>query len=234
MKQLNYLRTLMLLIVVPIIAITSSGQDNPQSRKYPLNDFKKVYLEGSYRVYLIQGDTAGLEIRSNDADIFDLIEVNNNESALSLKVTRNHIDFSRVTLYITVKDLEKMIIQGGVNLKTKGYLKLNDFYVGVEGGANIDMDLKANHVQINGQGGVLVELSGESKVLDVKLEGAGHVNAGELKSETVNFRIDGVGTGSVNATKELNASLHGVGKILYRGDPVVNKNIDGLGTVARN
>jgi len=234
MKHWNYLRTIVFLVAIPLVAITSSGQNHPESRHYPLKEFKKVFLEGAYRIYLMQGDTAGLEIRASDSEVFDYVDVKNNESALSLKITKTHFDFNRITLYITVRDIEKMVIQGGAKLKTKGYLKLKDFYLQVEGGANIEMDIRAESLQLYGQGGVLVELTGESKTLDVNLEGAGHVNASELQSETVNFKIEGVGTGSVFASKELNAKLQGVGKILYRGNPVVYKSIEGLGSVSKD
>ncbi len=235
MKYYNYIRAIAFLIAIPFLAITAtSGQENQESKTYTVKDFRKIYLEGAYRVYLQQGEKPGLEIKASDSEVFDYVKVENNESSLGLKITKNHFDFNRITLYITVKDLEKMVIQGGVKLKTRGILKLNDYYMQVEGGANIEMDLKAETVRLLGQGGVLFDLKGDTKTLDVKLEGAGHVSSSELLAEVVNFKIEGVGTGSVYATKELNASLQGVGKVVYKGNPVVNKSIEGLGTVSKD
>jgi hypothetical protein len=51
--------------------------------------------------------------------------------------------YRRVSLYITFKTLEKLYIEGGVNMKTNGYLDLNDFDVHIEGGANVDLNMKA-------------------------------------------------------------------------------------------
>jgi hypothetical protein len=235
MKYYNYVRIIALLFAFPFIVVTASmGQDQHETKNYPLKDFRKIYLEGAYHVYLIQGDEPSLEIKASDKEVYDYIKVENNESTLNLKITKNHFDFNRITLYITVRDLEKIIIQGGVKLKTKGYLKLKDFYLQVDGGANVEMDLKAQTVQLLGQGGVLFELNGEAKLLDVRLEGAGHINASELQADTVKIKIEGVGTCSVYAVKELNANLQGVGKVIYRGNPVVNKSIEGLGTVSKD
>ena len=121
-----------------------------------------------------------------------------------------------------------------MRLKTKGYLDLNDIYVGVEGGAKIELDMKARNVEINGEGGVLFELDGVADRLKVHLTGAGHVDASELKTKDVTFRVEGVGTGSVYATETLHAQIEGVGKVKYRGNPDVTKNIDGLGSVSRD
>lgn len=216
-------------------AQADSKQDEDwNSKTYELNDFNEIYLEGGYKVYLIQGDENSLTVRASDDDVFDYLEVNNNSESLRLKVEREHFNFDRISLYITFKELEKVKIEGGVTLKTKGYLNLNDFEIHVEGGAKIELDLKANNVEITGEGGVLYELDGVAETLDVHLSGAGHVNASELKTRNVTFKVEGVGTGSVYATETLYAKIEGVGKVKYRGNPKVTKDIDGLGTVSGN
>jgi hypothetical protein len=104
----------------------------------------------------------------------------------------------------------------------------------VAGGAKIELNMKAKDVQIVGEGGVLFELDGVARSLDVEISGAGHVDAGELKTKDVKFKIEGVGTGSVYATETLFAKIEGVGRVRYHGDPKVTKSIDGLGSVSRD
>ena len=83
------------------------------------------------------------------------------------------------------------------------------------------------------EGGVLFHTEGVTESLDVKMYGTGHIDAGELQSRDVTFRIEGVGTGKVYATNSLNAVIKGAGKIRYKGDPVVSKVIEGLGSVEK-
>lgn len=211
---------------------TPKQDEDWDSKKYELNDFKEILLEGGYKVYLIQGNENSLTVRASDSDVFDYLKVTNDSESLRLKVDREHFNFDRISLYITFKELEKVEIEGGVTLKTKGYLDLNDFVMRVQGGAKIELDLKAKDVEISGEGGVLFELDGVAESLNVHLSGAGHFDASELKTRDVNFHIEGVGTGSVYATETLVAKIEGVGKIKYRGNPKVTKNIEGLGTVS--
>ena len=94
--------------------------------------------------------------------------------------------------------------------------------------------MKARDVEVIGEGGVLITLNGVADELSVKLSGAGHVDADELKADDVKVKIEGVGTGSVYATKKLYTEIDGVGKVWYKGNPEVTKDIEGLGSVSNN
>jgi len=231
------------LIVLPLLTILLSSacaspepphQDDWESKTYDVGEFTSIYLEGGYKVFLIQGNKNSVRVKASDDDVFDYIQVKNYSNELNIDLEPDHFDFDRIILYITFKDLEKLKIEGGVKLETKGYLDLNDFELYVAGGAKIEIDMKAEDVEIVGEGGVLFELDGVARSLDVRVSGAGHVDADELKTKDVNFKIEGVGTGSVYATETLNARIEGVGKLKYHGNPKVTKSIEGLGSVTRD
>ncbi len=232
MKSISFIAIAILLLV----SFQSFSQDDDDwaTKTYRPGEFTGIKLEGGFRVFLIQGNENTITVKATDSEVFDQIEVKTGNDELKLEVDRKTFNFNRVNLYITFKTLESIKIEGGVKLSTRGYLNLNDLSVAVEGGAKIELDVKAENVQISGEGGVLFELKGVAESLDVKVSGAGHVNADELKTKDVTFRVEGVGTGSVYATKTLNASIQGVGKVRYRGNPEVTKYIDGVGSVTGN
>lgn len=208
-------------------------QNIPESKTYEIGDFSELLLEGAFKVYLIQGDETSLKVETSDPVAFDYLNVTNRNGYLHVHVDREPFDFSRVSLFITFNTLERLEIEGGIKLRTRGYLDLEDLFVSLEGGAKIELQTKANEITIETEGGVMFELEGVAQSLDVKVSGAGHIDAGELECEDVSFRIDGVGTGRVFATKTLNAQINGVGKIRYLGNPEVREDIEGLGSVSR-
>jgi hypothetical protein len=208
-------------------------QSNRESKTYEIGDFSELLLEGAFKVYLIQGEETSLRVEASDPAAFDYLNVTNRNDYLHLHVDREPFDFSRVSLFITFKTLERLEIEGGIKLKTRGYLNLNDLYVSLEGGAKIELQAKARDITIESEGGVMFELDGIARSLDVKVSGAGHIDAGELECKEVSFKIEGVGTGRVFATEKLYAQINGVGKIRYLGNPEVTENIDGLGSVDR-
>ncbi len=218
------------LFAEPIMPVCMAGDDS-NVRTYNIQPFTKIYLEGAFKVVLEQGTQAGLKIKTNE-DNFKYIDVQSSVETLSLKITKKHFNFDELVLYVTFKDLEKLEIQGGVNLETKGYVDLKDFSLRVEGGATVEMNIKANRVDVVGEGGVKFELDGISDELIARISGAGYLDAIDLKTRKSDIRIEGVGAGSVYSTELLNATISGVGKIRYKGEPKVFKKIEGVGVVS--
>jgi hypothetical protein len=215
--------------------LTGLGQEeNWETKTIETGDFTGLFLEGAFGVQLIQGTTPSLEVRTSDPKAFEYLEVTNERGLLHLHVDRKPFDFSRIKLYVTFESLERLRIFGGIHLDTRGYLDLEHIEMLVEGGAKVNVQLKARGVELENRGGVLCELGGVSESLDIRLAGAGHIDAGELRARDVNFKIEGVGTGVVHATKTLNAQISGAGKIKYLGNPKVTQNIEGLGSVERD
>ncbi len=216
------------------VIVFAQSDEDWNSKKYKVDDFSEIYIEGGYRIHLIQGDENKLLVKATDSDVFEYLQVKQWGNELHIDVEPENLEFDRIALYITFKKMEKLHIEGGVKLYTEGYLDLKDFDMYVGGGAKIEMDMKADDVKIVGEGGVMFELNGIAKSLEIKLSGAGHVDADDFKVEDADFRIEGVGSGSVYATETLSAKIEGVGKISYKGNPELTKNIDGIGSITRN
>ena len=214
--------------------LSAQNDDDWDSRRYDIDNFSGIYLEGSYKVFLSQGNESSLVVKTPDDDILDELDVDNWGDELRVVVDRNFINYERIHLYINFKNLDEINVQGGLNLNTDGYLDLDDLYVHVEGGAKIDLEVKAEDIELVGEGGVLVQLRGVAESLEVKLSGAGHVDGEDLRVNDARFEIEGVGTGSVHAEETLYAKIEGVGKVRYTGNPKVTRDIEGLGSVKRD
>jgi hypothetical protein len=225
-----------LLVVALSLAIlhpfAGNGQEEEaESKTFRPGEFSALFLEGSFGVQLIQGSAPSVEMRVTDPKAFEYLNITNKDGMLHLHVDRKPFDLTRITLYVTFEELKHLRIFGSIHMETRGYLEFDDLEMVLEGGAKVNMQLKARSVAIENIGGVLCEFRGVTKSLGMRLAGAGHIQAGELKSEDVRFTIEGVGTGVVYATKTLYAKISGAGKIKYFGNPRVTENIDGLGSV---
>jgi len=235
-KKTNVFSLPVFLLVALSLSFSLTGNSQNRdyfTKTYEIGDFSELFLEGAFGVELIQGNKNALEVRAADERAFDYLNVTNRRELLHLHVDRKPFDFSKVTLLVTFQDLEQLRIFGGIKLETRGFLDLDDLDMLLEGGAKVSLKLKGDHIRIDNRGGVLSEISGVARSLDVRLAGAGHVNAAELKADDVKFRIEGVGTGVVHAGKTLDATIKGAGKIRYRGNPQVTQQIEGLGSVDR-
>src|SRR5262249_37320437 len=81
-------------------------------------------------------------------------------------------------------------------------------------------------------GAVDLQSSGQTKLVEIRLAGAGNVDAKELHAETVTVNSSGAGSVSVYASEKLDANLTGVGNVEYYGNPkTVNRRISGVGSI---
>ncbi len=121
---------------------------------------------------------------------------------------------SRATIRITVPALESLSVEGGNDVRLSG----------IDGGA----------LSIRAEGAAHIKGEGRLEELTVQMSGAGHVNLSRLVANDARVTVDGVGSVYVNPKDTLDATMNGVGAILYVGAPgKVNTRMNGLGTIAR-
>lgn len=194
--------------------------------------FSKIKLQGGYNVKLIQGDKSSVTLKTAN-DLIDKININIENQELSVETKVKNIGTDEVLLTITVKNLEDLKIEGGVYLTTDGYIEMQNFNMNVEGGANIKMQVKADTFKTKASGGVNMEFEGIVNQFSAISEGAANIDADHLEAQSVVCSVSGVGNASVYATKNLDAKVEGIGKIGYRGEPIITKKVDGIGIVYR-
>lgn len=73
-------------------------------------------------------------------------------------------------------------------------------------------------------------LSGEDQdELTIILTGVGHIDAFDLKVGNCNITSTGIGNCEVNVRDKLNVSISGIGNVYYKGSPVIDSQLTGLG-----
>ena len=83
-------------------------------------------------------------------------------------------------------------------------------------------------ININGVGHVKLS-DGNASDLEVSLSGVGSFDAQNYQVKNVTVQNSGVGEALIWATDSLSGTLSGVGKFLYKGNPRVNLNVNGVG-----
>ncbi|HET9826088.1 MAG TPA: DUF2807 domain-containing protein, partial [Chitinophagaceae bacterium] len=105
--------------------------------------------------------------------------------------------------------------------------------LGVNGSANIKMDVNAPDIdaEINGSGDI--NLSGETKTFNGEIRGSGNVRAMGLKSEDATVKIYGSGDADIFASVKLDVHVAGSGDVNYKGNAQVSSSIAGSGRVKK-
>lgn len=212
--------------------ICQVGNKSVERRQLFLEEINSVELQGSGNLYIRQGDEQKVEVETN-RDLFSILNQHVDQGKWKIKFDKCVRKFSRFNVYLTVKDLNHLEVEGsgnvyGENIFSVQYLKLK-----VEGSGEIKMEVNISNLgsEINGSGDIILE--GIAMDHSIEINGSGDVRARNLYSDKVDVEISGSGTALVNVKTQLDVDISGSGKVKYEGSPVIYTDISGSGRVER-
>ena len=234
---MNYPKQVFLVVVLlagwlPFSSCNYSNVRDEEERTVAVSDFSKIRVKGSFNILLEQGSEPGLLIRGLRESL-ETVNVVNDTVLGQLELSRDKLSLSSPDLIIRFTQLDELRIEGGATVNSNGYLNLKKISIGVEGGARVNLSLKATEIHLRGEGGVVYELRGVAPRLESNLFGVAYLNAGDLLTDTVRIRVEGVGVASLHVNKFLKADLEGMGRITYSGDAELEQSVQGLGKISR-
>jgi hypothetical protein len=188
----------------------------PVAERRDVEAFDSISLQGAARLEIQIGEPLSVVLSGNQASV-NRVETHVSGGTLHIKnkardwgIRKN----SRLTVQITLPKLDSLELEGGNDVSVAG-LHGGDTSIKATGAANIRAD-------------------GELNELTVRMAGAGHADLSQLAVADAKVTVDGVGNVIVNPRESLDATMNGVGAILYTGSPKkVNTRMNGLGTIAR-
>lgn len=190
-------------------SVTGSGERRAERRE--VAGFDRLLVEGAFRVEVACGAGPSVEIEADD-NLLPLIRADVEGGRLRVHSERGMSTRSLPVLRVTVPDLREIELPGASDFTLTG--------------------VNNESLTINVPGASKLRAEGETGRLEVKLSGAGLIDAEGLRARRVKADCNGAGSISVHATETLDASVNGVGVINYSGDPAtVNRTVGGLGRI---
>ena len=217
------------------IVYSFTGVDNKDeqiTKDYGVSYFNQIELRGPFNVELVQSDEQNLEIRASEK-VHDDLEVNVKNNRLIIDLDDKIFSKSKsIKVYITVTELEKIIITGAVNLEAENVIKTEDLKIEFEGAGQVNIDLEADRfiAEIEGVGSFW--LQGRADYHKVDFAGVGNYNAKNLISKNTIVESGGVGNVEVYASEKFIGNASGIGSVKYYGNPSeVSVNSSGIGKI---
>lgn len=224
-----------LVVLFILISISTVFADSKIEKTYNVNDFSSIYLKGPYEVHLRQSGKCELTIMAKE-DYFDRLEVDSHGGELSIEFEgKNYKNSKSIELYINFRDLDKLEIEGAVDLICENQIKTSNFKLEFEGAGNVELNIDTDKIiaVISGVGNF--EIEGETDYHKVDFSGIGSYEARDLLSKYTIVESNGIGSVKVFASTKFKGEANGIGSIDYYGDPEdVDINASGLGSVNRH
>jgi hypothetical protein len=190
--------------------IKGSGKRELQKREVAA--FTSISTEGAFTVEVTCGKDRSLEVEGDD-NVLEYVTSDVSGNTLRLKNRKNYSTSEPVKFKISVPNLDGLSVNGAGHIDVKGIN--NDKF-------EIDMN-----------GAPTITVSGDTKLVDIGANGAGKIDAQKLHAARGVVDSRGVARIDVDVANQLDVSVQGPSTVTYKGDPVVNKTVQGTGKVER-
>ena len=209
-----------------------SGKIITQTRN--VQDFTKIRLSYPAQVFISQGETESLTIEADD-NVAAAIRTQVVNGVLDISNLHDHLMTISPTqtpkITIVVKNLAELDFESAGEIQLDG-LKTDALKMLMNGAGSVKLDnvqLSSLDCNLNGVGSV--QASGAADTINVRVQGLGSFNGGDLHSQAAIVNLSGMGSATVWADNNLNADVSGMGSVNYYGNAQVSKTVEGLGSV---
>lgn len=190
--------------------ITGSGVRQKQKRE--VATFSSIATEGAFEIEVVCQKPQSVEVEGDD-NLLPLVTTEVSNNVLHIRSNRSYSVNHPVKVTISVPNLTGISSSGAGKLDVAG--------------------LKNEKFEIDANGATSIRLAGETKFLDIDTNGAGKIDAHKLRAAQGVVEAKGVARVDVNVTEQLKVTVSGPSHVTYEGDPVLNKTVNGPGSVEK-
>jgi hypothetical protein len=240
MKSITMKKILYLSAFVIGGCVISDGSSNKDYTKLPaegktieVKAFKAIDANGVFNIILSQGDKESVVVKgelpkgltiSNSGDTLVIDDSVKTHNTIGLHI--------KTDIYITVTNLSSMTISSVGSTKSSDTLKFKNFVYTSEGVGSTNLLLNVDTLHASEDGVGQITLSGKAAYASIADNGVGALDADAFKVEVLHVDVNGVGSASVYASKEIYIQSSGVGGVKYHGPAkVMQSDNDGVGGV---
>ena len=219
--------TIMLVVSSGCLITELSGQETRD-----LRPFTGIGVAINADVFYTPGNSHEIIIEGNERDIKDL-KTNVENGYLKLKYDNWKIKRSKLTIYITSKELDKVSISGSGKFNSGKPISSEEMDLAVSGSGKVlfsSLECEEIGVKISGSGDAIID-KGSAEEVDVKISGSGKLVAERFEVGEFSATISGSGSCRITVMDELDARISGSGSVYYHGNPRVNSTSSGSGKV---
>lgn len=195
--------------------------------------FEKLIINGPFQVTVEASDSNELTI-SGESNILPHISTDVIDGTLYLDPSYHETLYVNEPLIVSIpaKVLNEIEMNGYGEVTAPAF-ESEDLHIHLRGGGIINSGVNAEKLFLVLSGSGEINLTGVATDSEMFLEGTGELNAFETELQTLDIRIFGAVDANVNVAVELDVEIEGSGDVIYMGDPDVDSNLYGSGTVRK-
>jgi len=210
------------------------GNGNVRTETRSPGSFRSVASHGSFDVFVSSGEqTVKIEAEEN---LLPYIETYVEGYTLHVGTKDNYWlrPGRKVKIFVSSPDYESIRSYGSGDIIGESKIKSSSrLELGVNGSANIKMDIDAPEINTETNGSGDIFLKGETKSFEGEIHGSGNIKALDLRSGDATIKIYGSGDADVFVEGKLDVHVAGSGDVNYKGNAQISSSIAGSGRVKK-
>ena len=209
-----------------------------------LPPFTSIYNNSNYTVYLKQTNVNEVKVGAL-TEIFNASEFKVEDGILMINIERKDnsnkslwgkIDDIKVNptmkVYISMKNVNTLMVNGGGKIISENSIAADNLTLAVNGGGNMDVDIKGNKLKAEVTGSGNLNLRGYATSIDAVLGGSGSITGFNCPLETATVKASGSGSCDLNVTNSIDALVLGSSTVKHKGNTkTATKKVYGSGSV---
>ncbi|MCK5823497.1 MAG: DUF2807 domain-containing protein [Bacteroidales bacterium] len=207
-----------------MISQTIRGNNNVVTKERDVNGFTGITISGVFDVFISQGDNEELKIETDDnVQQFIITEVR--KGILNIQLTGNVKRLKTLNVYVTVKNLNSLIILGGNNVTISSALKTDEIEVYLGGESTLTFNVLAKKMECDITDVGIANFNGKVDVFDVRISDDAQLNAFDLNALSCKLKASGFSQAKINVIDKLDMIATGDCNVYYKGSPEINNRI---------
>ena len=190
--------------------VRGSGKRVTEKRQIPA--FTSIQTDGAFTIAVTCQKELSLEVEGDD-NILQFVSAEVKNNVLHLKNSKSYSVAEPVAFKITVPNLEGLSVSGAGKIDIK--------------------EMKSETFAIDSEGAPYITVAGNTNVLNIDSNGAGKIDTYNLRASKGSVECNGASIVDLYVADELDVKVNGPSTVTYKGNPAVNKNINGPGRVER-
>jgi hypothetical protein len=190
------------------------GSGRIATRQQEFEPFSGIHLTGIGSVYITQDTTQTVLLEADD-NIIDRVTTTVDDHVLTIGLQSGSYTGVTINVYVSMKSVELLELSGSGKFTVIDPLQTNTLICRIQGAGSMT-------------------LRGSADELLIQIQGVGDVHSFDLEASRCTVVLSGTGSAEVTATQRLDATISGVGSVVYDGNPQeIAQRISGVGTIRR-
>ncbi len=216
-----------------LVAQTIKGNNDIVTKERDVSGFSGITISGVFDVFISQGEKESLKIETSD-NVQKYIITDVRKGILNLQISGNIKRLKTLNVYITIKELNSLIILGSNNVTISSALTTDNLEIYLSGDSNLSLNVAAKKIQCDITDEGTANFSGKVDFFDVRVADDAELNSFDLQTVSCKLKASGFSQVKINVVDKLDMIVTGDCNVYYKGSPeITNRIFSGSGFIIK-